>query len=486
MKHWQNRYSNVINNADGTYTTTTHIGPQVFWNGKEWQELNSEDHYATDGYYLIQNALITAKIYDWYSTFLDPDNKKVCVDDERWIVEVYNEKTKKWKELDLYNPKLSCSNNSVTRTFDCQEGLFEVGYILKQGARLKHNVKFTSRMGDFNKFRVTMKLAGIYSDKVRHSKGEETITGEKHILSPYFSVGDNFSEYLWSLGNTDEETREWTPNTLKDIILNTHAKGMKADIVIGDYNLAKGESLVIDPITDTFYVGGGYDDAKEWGHGAFSNSSSWVSIDGYYNPESNQYCCGGFRFPNVTIPKGMVIYSAKFSGWITGTDYDDPCLTIYGNAEDNALDFNDLQKIISTDDRPRTTANVPWVADGVGTQWQDKTGLEAIVQEIVDRDGWSSGNAIVLLFIAGSSIKHLEFNSYDAGSQYAAKLEVTWGPPSKTISSTARVRIQSLASLTSSAWITMKVIRPRETTLILSTGKTDLVCSTGKIRLEVE
>lgn len=256
--HWLDRFTYDI--FDGvTHTSTFFIDPQVFWGVSGWQALNFEDHYSTNGYYLIQNAHITVKIYEWFSVFLDPDNQRVCVDDERWIVEVWNGKMGKWREVDLYNPRLSFANNethlSVTRSLDTYEGLYNITYIISQGSLLKHDVVFKSKMENEHEFRASMILTGIYSDKVKHSEGSEIITSEKHILTPYFIIGENatnlvLSEYLEKLGQEINEV--WQPTTLKDVIFNPHAKGCKAVIVIGNYSLSQNEMFFIDPDSSTF------------------------------------------------------------------------------------------------------------------------------------------------------------------------------------------------------------------------------------------
>ena len=197
---WDNRYSYTVDYGNGTHKSTFNIGPQVFWDSEtgSWGELKFQD--LGNGY-LLENSMITAYVYEWYTVFYDPDNQRVSVDDERWIVEVYG-KNKKWREVDLYEPSLSYSNNAthltVTRSFDCAEGKFNVTYILWQGSRLKHDISFRSKMEGNNQFRVTMKLMGIYSNKVKHSTGEETITSEKHIVSPFFVFGEDNNNLVFS------------------------------------------------------------------------------------------------------------------------------------------------------------------------------------------------------------------------------------------------------------------------------------------------
>ena len=429
---WVNRYSyDVVDGA--SHVTTTYIGPQVFNDSGVWRELKFEDRYLSEGYFLIENAHITAKVYGWYTVFLDPDNQRVCVDDERWIVEVYNEKTEKWREVDLYNPSLSYHNNethlTVTRTFDCPEGLFKVSYIVWQGSFLKHDVSFESRMEGSQQFRVTMKLGGIYSSKVRHSEGIETVSSERHAVTPYFFVGENndnlvFSEYLWSLGEVNEETGEWTATTLQDVVFNTHAKGCKADIIIGNYTLNQDEGLLIDPDSDTFYVGGSADDAYEQGNGYFASGLTTIRVASYADTGSSNYRCGGFRFPDVLVPQGATATIANFSAYIWSSSYDDINCDVYANDVDDASDFDDVEDIIGRD---RTSASASWVQLSAGTGWEVNVEIKDVVNEVFARGAWSSGNALALLLIANTDqTKEVSFFSYDQDSSYAAYLMISW------------------------------------------------------------
>ena len=434
---WVNRYScDVL--SEGLHATTSYIGPQVFWDGLGWRELNFEDH-ITEGYYLIENAHITAKIYEWYTVFYDPDNRRVCVDDERWVVEVYGEKTGKWREVDLYGPRLSYSNNethlTVTRTFDCPEGMFSVTYLVWQGSFLKHDVVFKSKMAGQNQFRVTMKLAGIYSDKVTHRDGSEAIMGEKHVVSPYFFVGEDnsnlvLSEYLWSLGLVDEATGEWTPTTLKDVVFNTHASGSKCDIIIGDYSLSEGESLLIDPKTSTWQVGVLSDDCRVKDSDPAPHTT-WDELDRTYLEHnigySDAYYYGaGDRFTNINIPQGATIHSAYLKVTSTTSTSADVNATIQGEDTDDASTFSNVGNY---NGRTRTSASVDWnITAGwtVNVEYSSPD-VKTVIQEITNRTGWSSGNALVLFFEDNNSTGIRSTYAYDLDSSRCDKLEVTWG-----------------------------------------------------------
>ncbi len=130
------------------------------------------------------------------------------------------------------------------------------------------------------------------------------------------------------------------------------------------------------------------------GNGEFKNNDI-VILAGYYNgtrKKSNSY----LRFTNVEIPKGKRINEAYLTitcnyshtqntvnSKICAVDADNPAApTNYSEAE-NAT---------------RTTASVAWNAI---TEWTAEgeyisPNIAPVIQEIIDRDGWVSGNSILL------------------------------------------------------------------------------------------
>lgn len=106
----------------------------------------------------------------------------------------------------------------------------------------------------------------------------------------------------------------------------------------------------------------------------------------------------GLRFQNVTIPAGATIDSA----WVVlssheGKSAEDVAnITIAGEAADSAVTFDEETLITA---RPATEASVRWVVD---EDWiiyfpYPTPDLKVLIQEIVDRTGWKSGNALSLI-----------------------------------------------------------------------------------------
>jgi hypothetical protein len=196
--------------------------------------------------------------------------------------------------------------------------------------------------------------------------------------------------------------------------------------LIGFFSVLSINPLTVKADSGTFYVDDGNDDAYESGSGIFVITGEHVFCESNTDTGSFSYRCLGLRFPSVNIPQGSTISSATINVYVRDTDDDDANLKIYGNDVNDANDFNDEQDIIDT--RTRTTSYHSWVEDGLLTGWESESGLESVIQEITDRGGWSSGNALVLLFIANTdnSLKDLEIKTFEEATGKEAYLEITW------------------------------------------------------------
>ena len=110
----------------------------------------------------------------------------------------------------------------------------------------------------------------------------------------------------------------------------------------------------------------------------------------------------GLRFRDLPIPRGATIDSAsiQFTSGAVSTPKESASLTIRGQAADNAGAFAATAGNISA--RPLTSAAVVWsppdwtLANEAGPA-EDTPDLSPIVQAIVDRQGWQSGNALAFV-----------------------------------------------------------------------------------------
>lgn len=141
-------------------------------------------------------------------------------------------------------------------------------------------------------------------------------------------------------------------------------------------------------------------------------------------PEDQNLLTLGLRFVNLTIPQGAQIDSAfvVFHAHEGKSAEDVAQLTIVGEATDNAITFDEenFNDDYLLTDRPQTDAAVEWTVAEDWTIWQPykTTNIATVVQEIVNRPGWESGNAMAFIFLPenqGPSIfeNAREFTSFE-------------------------------------------------------------------------
>ncbi|MBW2079020.1 MAG: hypothetical protein JRI71_16015 [Deltaproteobacteria bacterium] len=181
-------------------------------------------------------------------------------------------------------------------------------------------------------------------------------------------------------------------------------------------------------------VSAGNDDAEERvSNGSMSRGSSDLELinDAW---RGNQIV--GIRFRNVQIPNSYNITKAYIEFSADETNNINPCnLTIYGQAIDDAPYFSWTRYNISN--RTKTSASVSWSPEPWTTvhATYQTTDIKSIVQEIVNRAGWSAGNDMVFI-IEGTGRRVAE--SYNGYSSKAPLLHVEFAAPNMhTITATA-------------------------------------------------
>ncbi len=156
------------------------------------------------------------------------------------------------------------------------------------------------------------------------------------------------------------------------------------------------------------------DDAEESASGNINLTHSYLDL--VYD-KSNQII--GIRFNNLTLPQTATIHYAyvqfqtgKISSQMTS-------LSIKGQATDNAPTFRNLKKNISS--RIQTTSSADWIPSSwtvineAGEQ-QRTPNLSAVIQEIINRPGWTSGNSVVLIFTGSGVRTAWSYNGLPSGA----------------------------------------------------------------------
>ena len=194
-----------------------------------------------------------------------------------------------------------------------------------------------------------------------------------------------------------------------------------------------------EPISLDVRVTAGSDDAEQRASGGVNLTSSDLEL---VFDSSNQTV--GMRFQSVAIPQGAEIVNAYIQFQANEVSSEATSLTIAGEDNDQTVTFVPVSGNISS--RPRTAAAVLWAPVGWTTKGaagldQRTSDISSVIQEIVNRPGWSSGNSLVLIITgtgkrvaeayegqsAGAPLLHIEYMA-SGGNQaplVSTKLEQT-------------------------------------------------------------
>lgn len=191
--------------------------------------------------------------------------------------------------------------------------------------------------------------------------------------------------------------------------------GLRQDAVPEDITPTAAETL-----TTTFQIQAATDDAEEVFGGSARVGQTTLDL-GVYNGLKRRV---GFRFNGLTIPPGARIDSAVIELRAADSMGANTSFTVVGEASDNAATY--ARTLDNIGSRPVTQASVPWTpTPWVGGTTYPTAELKTILQEIVDRPGWQTGNAAAFV-VTGTYTRRAA--AFDAGlvEVRAPRLVVTY------------------------------------------------------------
>lgn len=141
---------------------------------------------------------------------------------------------------------------------------------------------------------------------------------------------------------------------------------------------------------------------------------------------------GVFWFNNVTIPQGATINSANFilkaqATWDAGANV--VKYWVSAQANDNAAIPTSASGGLNATNRPRGTQHVAWTQTSIVAEADQTLSITAVIQEVINRAGWASGNAIAVCMDVHADCNDnewQEYYSYDLSTTKAAKLQMDY------------------------------------------------------------
>jgi hypothetical protein len=241
--------------------------------------------------------------------------------------------------------------------------------------------------------------------------------------------------------------RSVVPDTWSDIVVVQGTNGQVVEPVVEGSEaviyyeaLADGTLITLTPstigvdphtpVTLEYRVTFAADDAEEAAAGTvWIDSSDLELVNDTWNSAGNQTV--GLRFRGVGVPPGATILAAWLQFKVDETGSGTIALNIKGQAADNPATFAATSKNLSN--RAKTSAGVTWAPGawptvGEAAAAQRSPDLAPVIQEIVNRPGWTSGNALALL-LTGTGRRTAEAFEGDAPGAPLLHLEYRTGAP---------------------------------------------------------
>jgi uncharacterized protein YjiK len=186
--------------------------------------------------------------------------------------------------------------------------------------------------------------------------------------------------------------------------------------------------LVSEPGTSALevQVAATSDDAEEQDSGVVQLYSSDLEL---VFDRSNQKV--GIRFNGITVPPRNIVNNAYIQFQVDEAGSTMTSLAIQAEDIDNAPTFTSSSANISS--RSTTTASVswsppPWTTPGQAGPDQRTPNIASVVQEIVNRPGWASGNSLVIIITGSGKRTGKSFDGDRAGAPLL-HVEYNTGPP---------------------------------------------------------
>jgi len=225
----------------------------------------------------------------------------------------------------------------------------------------------------------------------------------------------------------------------RSVLLTTSPLAFGATYTLAVQDVADLEGNAVAPGTQTSFawfqettldlrIASGADDAEQ---AASGGSMSLTSSDLELVADGSTVQLVGLRFPSLGVPQGATILEAFVQFQVDETGSGAAPLLIQGQDADTALAFTTASNNLGA--RPRTAESVAWSppawpSTGAAGLEQRTPDLRGIVQEIVDRPGWSPSSALALI-VSGSGRRTAEAYEGSASGAPLLHLAYSLAPP---------------------------------------------------------
>ena len=245
--------------------------------------------------------------------------------------------------------------------------------------------------------------------------------GTEVTLTATVEGGSGFAG--WTGGGCSGTALTCTVTVTADTTVTAEFFDLTADVTTSGFSILTGtdDAEEFRSTVNEFYVAGGVQTGS-------------TDLDLAYDVDFPSQMYVGLRYGNVTVPQGAIITSATITFTRRGGGAGVVTLVFEGQALDDAPTFEDTgaegTASFGISGRPRTSAATSWQTGAWGLT-ATTPDLASLVQEIVDRDGWESGNALAFTISSDDSDEdnHRRAHSFETPNGTAPQLSITYYVP---------------------------------------------------------
>jgi acid phosphatase type 7 len=188
-------------------------------------------------------------------------------------------------------------------------------------------------------------------------------------------------------------------------------------------------------VTVTSRITSGADDVEERSNGIMSITSSDLEMAYDNSTTGNQTI--GLRFNGINIPQGTTITNAYIQFTADAVKTGTTNLTLWAENTGNVSPFVNVTNNVSGRSKTGASVNwnpVSWNAIGEGSLPERTPDLKNLIQEIVNKTTWASGNSIGFI-ISGTGTRSA--TSYEGSSAVAPLISITYSVSNAVTTSSA-------------------------------------------------
>ncbi len=232
------------------------------------------------------------------------------------------------------------------------------------------------------------------------------------------------TSWSWSFQGVTPSTSSLQNPTVTYYTVGTYDVLLTATNTYGNDTETKTGFIIVNSSSIVVEIANDNDDVEEReSNGSLYFNSSDIEMC-YDGNRGHQHV--GLRFQDVDIPQGATVTNAYIEFRADESNSQDITLTIAGDDDDDSPDWSGNYNVSN---RVQTTAKTTWNPEAwTADTTYNSDGISAIIEEIVSRTGWVSGNSLsLIIYNNGTDTDKRVADSYDGN--WPAKLYIDYGLP---------------------------------------------------------